>query len=568
MRKKNTLAIISAVLMIFVWTGAALAANTATMNVTSEPIRYHAVSDKGGGFTITFDEDTVLVAGDVITADLDLGVTIAAGRTIDLEISAGGSGAPFAAVPATASPFSYTGAVPVVTGGGIYFRVYGVAGTQRITISVLGAPGASITAGSISGVDQLILKFLNQGTIIGGEYAPTSALFMQGATPGLYDVPATLSANTLCINVSQYDQNTVHANMDSADANTGADKFTFVPSNPQIAHVLAAVDIDFEACFKGGTPGRMSIGSAGVVQGAGDFCPGFDNEDGAGYCAGQGPVGNTMVIAASTPFDQAQYTVEMEILVNGLTGDNGVYFSDELLMQGAYDTSTDACAMTGMMAHTASYYTAVGAPATPEPQSSLCTVGVGARAVRLVTAQSGLGIGTTQDYLAFDLPHFNYILSMISSGDQVTIMVTITKVPCGTVFSGEFTLGTFGCVIIPDVPTACIYFPYFTAVTEDAYWDGIVITNMGLTDGTATINLYEADGDMATATVVVPAMSQYVNLLSNMTWAVVGDVGDSSSYVIVNVEGTSVIDGFAMMARQDTGESMGYLPRCCNVGCN
>jgi hypothetical protein len=570
MRKKNTLAIISAVLMIFVWTGAALAANTATMNVTSEPIRYHAVSDKGGGFTITFDEDTVLVAGDVITADLDLGVTIAAGRTIDLEISAGGSGAPFAAVPATASPFSYTGAVPVVTGGGIYFRVYGVAGTQRITISVLGAPGASITAGSISGVDQLILKFLNQGTIIGGEYAPTSALFMQGATPGLYDVPATLSANTLCINVSQYDQNTVHANMDSADANTGADKFTFVPSNPQIAHVLAAVDIDFEACFKGGTPGRMSIGSAGVVQGAGDFCPGFDNEDGAGYCAGQGPVGNTMVIAASTPFDQAQYTVEMEILVNGLTGDNGVYFSDELLMQGAYDTSTDACAMTGMMAHTASYYTAVGAPATPEASSALCTVARAGRAVRLVTAASSLGIGTTQDYLAFDLPWFNYQLDMIAEGDVVTIMVTLTKVPCGTVFSGEFNIGTFGCPTTPVTPTSCIYFPYFTEIgaDADAYWDGIVITNMASTDATVTITVYEADGDVGTATVTVNSMSQYVNLLSNITFATSGTLGDSSCYVQASASGSSNIDGFGMMARQDTGESMGYLPRCCTGFCS
>jgi len=30
------------------------------------------------------------------------------------------------------------------------------------------------------------------------------------------------------------------------------------------------------------------------------------------------------------------------------------------------------------------------------------------------------------------------------------------------------------------------------------------------------------------------------------------------------VVGSNMIDGFAMMARQDTGESMGYLPRYCS----
>jgi hypothetical protein len=277
-----------------------------------------------------------------------------------------------------------------------------------------------------------------------------------------------------------------------------------------------------------------------------------------------------MVIAASQPFDQAQYMVTMEVLVNGASGDNGVYFSDDPLQSGAYDTSTDACLMTGMMSHTASYYTAVGAPATPEAQSTLCTVAFAGRAVRMVTAASSLGIGTTQDYLAFDLPWFNYQLDMIAEGDVVTIMVTLTKVPCGTVFSGEFNIGTFGCPTTPVTPTSCIYFPYFTEIgaDADAYWDGIVITNMASTDATVTITVYEADGDVGTATVTVNSMSQYVNLLSNITFATSGTLGDSSCYVQANATGSSNIDGFAMMARQDTGESMGYLPRCCTGFCS
>jgi len=221
MRKKNTLAIISVVLMIFVWTGAALAENTVTMNVTSEPIRYQAISDKGGGFTLTFDANTALVGGDVITADLDLGATLA--RTIDLEISNGGSGTPFTAPAATDSPFQDPTGAATFTGVGVYFRVYGAVGTQRITISVMGSTADSVVAGTTAGVDFLVLKFLNQGTNA-AEYAPAPGIYVQGLTPTLYDTAANIAANTLCINVSQFGENTVNANMDSADAATGAER--------------------------------------------------------------------------------------------------------------------------------------------------------------------------------------------------------------------------------------------------------------------------------------------------------------------------------------------------------
>jgi hypothetical protein len=59
-------------------------------------------------------------------------------------------------------------------------------------------------------------------------------------------------------------------------------------------------------------------------------------------------------------------------------------------------------------------------------------------------------------------------------------------------------------------------------------------------------------------------MSQYVRLLSSVAFAQTvgtGSLGDSTCYIRVNVTGVSGIDGFGMMARQDTGESMGYLPR-------
>jgi hypothetical protein len=208
MRKKNVLAIIGAVLMICVLGSPAFAANTATMNVTSEPIHYQAISDKGGGFTITFDAGSSLVVGDQITIDLTFGVTLA--KAIDLEISNGGSGTPWGVVSTTGSPLTYTGAAPAVVGAGVYFRLHGTLGSQRITLDVMGSGTDSITAGGAAGVDSLILKFLNQGTNA-VEYAGDPGIYIQGLTPGTYDVAAQLGDNTLCINVSQYTGTTVQA---------------------------------------------------------------------------------------------------------------------------------------------------------------------------------------------------------------------------------------------------------------------------------------------------------------------------------------------------------------------
>jgi hypothetical protein len=399
-------------------------------------------------------------------------------------------------------------------------------------------------------------------------------------TPGIYYAPtgaaATLAQNTLCINVSAYTGTTVLMSMDSA-----GDKFTFVPSNPEIAHVVEELAIEFDPC-KGQAPGYIPIGSK-ITQGS-ETCVAFDNDheelpppmlpgvDDNGFCTFTHIANDIILEATNVPYDIATYTVRLDILVNGVGGNNGVYFSNEPLAVGAY-TSNPGCGLAHTdMTGTYTYLNGLMAPATPAlPNFWECDVASfpDARAVTLITdptaPEADLGITAgTEDFLAFNLPAFNYDLDEITAGDVVSVQITISKIPCGTIFIGTWQIGTFGCLSAPQM--SGLLFPYFTEIdaSADLFWDGIAITNPGLTAGSALITVVEADGDQGTITVTVPAMGQYVNLLSSMAFVQTvgtGTLGDSTCYIRVNVTGVSGIDGFGMIARQDTGESMGYLPR-------
>jgi hypothetical protein len=274
-----------------------------------------------------------------------------------------------------------------------------------------------------------------------------------------------------------------------------------------------------------------------------------------------------MVIAASSPFDLAEYSVTMEILVNGQSGDNGVYWSNEAPLSEGYDNKDDACDATnldGRALGAATYELANGSAATPEaPHINDCDVDSDGRAVVMNIAAHSLNLVSNDDFLWFNLPAFNYDLDDIQQGDVVTVQITINKVPCGVYFTGVWEIGTFGCPT--EGVSTTILIPYFTIMLGDTYWDGIAIVNIGSTDGTATLTVYEADGDVATMTVNVAANSMYVNLLSAMvsgmtlTTSVDGTLGNARNYIRVTTDFN--VDGFAMMARSDTGESMGYLPR-------
>ena len=172
------------------------------------------------------------------------------------------------------------------------------------------------------------------------------------------------------------------------------------------------------------------------------------------------------------------------------------------------------------------------------------------------------------DYMLINLPPLNYNLASIDEGDVVTIRVTLNRLPCGMIGPFDITIGTFGCDAIAVANT--LLYPYFTNFDSTAWWNGIAIDNLGAIAGTATLYLFEKDGDIGQAVVAVDPQSQYVDLLANITWTVAvaggsGVIGDVTGYIWGCTDFTA--DGFAMIANDNSGESMGYLPRVAVAAC-
>lgn len=554
MRKKFSFGLV-ALLATALFATSAFAANRVEVKVTSEPIAQAATCEKAGSYTMEFDRGTVLAHGDQITLDLPLNVSLCNDIDIVVPYADANTGAAYG-VPAATSA--------VMAGADTaYFKISGDAGTQRVTIDVFMAdaaapdvavPGATLTVADADAdgdatLDKFVLAFFNQGT-------DGITVWDDANDDGVVDageyVAADVEDNTRCINVSNYASETVKDSLDSK-----ADKYTFIPSDPQVAHIVAATGYSLYQCEKTEI-GRIELGSKTSTQ-AGDTetCDAFDFETAAGFCDGTDE--NKLIVKSTADMALTDYKVELEILTDG------VYWSNQALAYQAYKTATAVCeddaADTALLV--ASYEDAEGeAVAAGDVQAPLlneCDVDADGKAVKLVSNDFALAAAGTR-YLWFDMPAFNYDLDEVSSGDEVIVRVTVTKVPCGNVITEELTVGTFGCIV--ESESYGLSFPYFTRISGDEYWDGIALVNKSANDGTANVTIYEQDGDIFTAEVAVEAHSMYVNLTSALNLVQVagsGEAGDAPFYMEVETDFNA--DGFAMMANPDTGESMGYLPR-------
>ncbi len=590
MKTRKIFVFIAVVFAVLAMANFAFAVNRVEVKATSESIRYHASCDKGGGFSLQFDELTTLTHGDQITVDLPFTppssqVTLC--RNIDLVIapvstwmyySATGAWSTGVApavpnasgwgsvVPPTAnSPVIYSTIVPTTADSGVIFHVYGTSGQDRITIDVIGAdwldadgdlvPDASSNSGTLTvGVGgTLSLNFLDQQTNA-INFTTQTGIWTDSTTTDTYLDAATSSDNTLCINVSTWEGSTVDVHMDSK-----LDKFSFIPTDPPIAHITGG-DISRYICSKE----ACAIIKRSTLQASCEF----DNDNGTGFCLDKI---NRLIIQTAGTFDpNTTYQITASILVNGSYSDaQGVYFSSGGVTASAYQTGTDACANSTPYQVTPpiTYYTALGAVATPLVSNPNCLISGTTRATRLITTSTALFDSAVYRYLYINLPTFFYDSTVMNDGDLVELEYAITKAPCGELIRETICIGTFNSSCTGTTSTSLLY-PYFTPMNDDPanddYWDGIVITNLGTSAGTATLTIYEQDGDVGTMTTSsIAANSMYVNLLWSMYGGMTkisgsGTLGDSRCYIVVCTDFLS--HGFAMVGNQATGESMGYLP--------
>jgi hypothetical protein len=311
-------------------------------------------------------------------------------------------------------------------------------------------------------------------------------------------------------------------------------------------------------------------------------CGGFDydlNAVGDGYCLFSAANNYRLIYAICNCAESAKFipglavAVKMTILVNGMDGERGAYWSNLApLIQPAtidfsdYTTTTAACAGTKPFANTfgaPSYFLSDGATPGVPLATVACTVPAGNRTTILKTGLPGytLLVGDG-NYWWIDVPPIRIDPAVVPAGAKISVRVELfdpTKAPgiCPTcvecLCECTIDVAITCCSVAP--ATTTLSFPYFTDLTNaSGWWNGIAITNPSAAAGSCILTANEKNGNVATATVDVPAGGLYVELLENITWA--GATGGLPAFIAAacNYGGAT---GFAMMSDYG-GSSMGY----------
>jgi hypothetical protein len=594
--------------------GDVFAANRVEVKVNSEPIVDNTTCGKAGGMSFEWDSGSVITVGDRIKIDLDLfgtvnGVThqVTLCRDIDLVFAESDpdAGGQFGWDPGDAGdagilindtrsvyvvvdsnsaigPSIITNAVNV---DGIYFHLWGNAGNRRLWLDVEGDAGATITVGP-DAQDKFVIKFMDQrldtyiwhddDTLNGEDVGIASddddpTEMMNGPFTNL----AAVVSNTFCINISAWDEGVTARGTYNANIDSDNDQFSFIPSNPQVAHNGSFTARTFArvACDKSDV-GTIPMGAAQQAA-----CL-FDYETGLGYCPDH--LGDHRLMFQNTnnyfPEDYT-YTVTLTILVNGVGGDNGVYFNTNTIGFTTRNARALICDDVDDVADNQYAATAVDALAFA---TGNCVDNNRTRQVRMTYPANTGAIAVDHNFLWIDIPTIAYQttgVNAVTSGDSVTITVDVTanntaQDPCGGrnfAFTDTIPVGRF----VSDCgQNFSVVFPYLTDVVDadgDAtdWWSGLAVTNMGNLAGSADIYVYETDGDTAQVTVnmaphsiqawILGSSAGALYTLPGLTTSAGATLGNARSYIVVCSDFN--VDGFALLGNPEYGYAQGYLPR-------
>lgn len=547
-----------ALIAVMAFSSSAFAANEVQMTLTSPTITKQGC-EKAGSVAFAFDQETQIVVGDWWYIDLPSNVTICEPinycivgsnvGTLDVNTSANlaaGEHSGIFSVPSDSlgdnttsggGDIYVTTAGPVfctsVTGGSgtrgaevignVALRVYGVDdrtdgeqtltgstgnNMQRILISVVGSPNGLI---NVNTGFELFVKILDGAAHNTADRPQDSMIIIDqdgDAVDGVGDYGETADAiinpdglsqaphveNTLCVNAESYEPQKIFVSYASK-----LDKFTFT-GDAEIAHVGPSVTVTLEACPKLPTTGNIEPASQGGV------CA-FDYETSNGYCPDF--LGNKFLIQAdgNGGFGPAGdlYDISAEILTDD------VYFNGDLAISLHRDTS-DPCSGdigTPVATGTIYYVNGVRNPAATLPGST-CAIGNDSY-INMIATEGGSFTLDEYDTVEVNLPTLVYENPDEIVGTEVQVELTLLRYPCGTVFQGERTIGTFVAVCDIAVDTT-LYFPWFPGSQYAGWWGGYAITNFGTGAGQIDLIYRDSNGNQATYTVanVVPG-AMWVN---------------------------------------------------------
>lgn len=457
-----------------------------------------------------------------------------------------GGGAP--ALDATGPlTFVSTGAAavaPVITGN-LALRVLGTSGSRRVTLYLAGDQGTKDMAAA-SNIDVAIdtimrVKILDGASHVntaatpantsiildrdGFKYTTISAQAGAGTTgnfrmygeqvgdagrtvaanevinTALYVVPHV--ENTLCGNAFNHGNTELYVSFASKE-----DKFTF-SGDAQIAHTGSGAAITLASCLgKTASTDEIKIGSQNSCV--------FDYETigvaGAGnnYCTTH--AAGEIYLQSSTTFGELDD--RWDIQISSLT--NGVYFGGLPTMFGLL-ASQDACSDGGTgIALTKTDYAVGGVWASTNAAllfqtTDSCTVGANNR-VNVIKTYGG-DITGIQNYkqISFNFADFQYDSSLVTANTEVDLQVVLSKYPCGEIWNGTITIGTFvSACATTSTATTTLFFPFLPGSSFAGWWGGYVIANGSGTAGTATLTATDVNGNSATFTTPsIPARGQF-----------------------------------------------------------
>jgi hypothetical protein len=652
MKLNKTMIVCIAMACVLAFGGVAFAKNRVEVKVTTEPVPELSSCSKAGGFSLEWDSESVIRVGDIITLDLDyinpstvtlcndIDIYIAKGMTSATALAGWINGDEDATAPGTTdilgtydadtNPIYYVddstnsdGDLDIVdadTGAneGIYFHIYGTEGSRRITIEVVGDEGSTVANNAQLVVgdedeDKFVLQFFDQRVDQNAAGNPTSSLKVYNDGDGsiFHDDNETMGngtfafdeaiilENTFCIDVSAWDVSTTQKATWNVSMDSQGDKFTFIPSNPQIAHVGGEETedtADMEEC-------KENVGTIPITTLQGAQCL-FDYEQGTGYCTNTAGnlidhTGSHRIILrklnasgnVSSWNADFEYNVTLEILVapaggSASSGDHGVYFTNENMgvdpsddLDAICDDSYDGTVNNRI--DTAIQRFGIDDEDNEGFATGNCSDSDDSRLIDIETVANtfqDINVTAGDSYIWVDVPTMAFNSSTVSAGDRVYIDVTIEGINPNATNCGEasFTynfdprhVGTFG----PCGQNFSLVYQYLTNPSDTNWVSGFAVTNTSEVSGEADIYYYESDQDMAVLEDVEFAPRQI------RTWgtsAFLGEdeltptyvstdatLGDAAAYIVVCSDFN--IDGFAMLTmynmEMDMSLAQGYGAR-------
>ncbi len=560
---KKLFIMITALMAVAIFATSSFASNEVQMTLTS-PTIYKAGCEKIGSTTYSFDAGSVISSGDWWYMDLPQNVTlcksynfVVAGMNATayptVQINAGLNPYQNVAFDKNSSigsltsgstgPFSTSGEDGICTAdGNIAFLVKGVKGTRRVTIYALTdtTTATTLTAGSKSTMQLKLFDgkswsktndtatnttriLLNRVQVTG------DTIYGQvGTTAGTNDEVIGGNASIDAVAGAPYVENTLCSNNEEMETQylqtsyaSKSDKFTF-SGDSQIAHVASENAITLKACNEKGAIAYdillNNTQSAHACWFAYDNVAVTANANG-NYCETSatvwGALGQRFLIEALNGFGDIddKYSVSAQIT----SPSDGVYFSDAPTVK-LFKSTDDDCVDDGITPTPTPVFTAYlgGTTLAAAYAPTTCTIDATKRVTKVAqTAATVFKVdngAVSYDTIMIDMPAFAFGSTLVEAGEAVTVSVSLDRYPCGTIFTGTRTIGTFVTICGAVAGQTTLRYPWLPGTAAAGWWGGYAITNFGTTAGTAILTYRDSNGNTATYTTPsIAANAQWVN---------------------------------------------------------